>query len=133
MNYGILQEGIVVNAVLADASYAAQHGWIALPDGVGIGWSYDGLQFAPPDRSKTAVPVVVSMRQARLALLAAGHLSKVDAALAALPSPRREAAAIEWEYATDVRRHSDLVTSVGQAIGLDAAELDALFIHAATL
>lgn len=133
MVYGIIENGIVANAVLATPEYAAEHGWVELPAGAGIGWRYDGHAFSPPPLPPPAVPVIVTMRQARLALLASGHLSKVDAALAALPSPQREAAKIEWEYATDVRRHSSLVTSVGQAIGLDASALDALFIHAATL
>lgn len=133
MTYAIIENGIVANAVLAEPAYAAEQGWVKLPAGAGIGWHYDGQTFSAPPPPPPAVPAIVTMRQARLALLAAGHLSKVDAALAALPSPQREAAKIEWEYATDVRRHSGLVTSVGQAIGLDASALDALFIHAATL
>ena len=79
------------------------------------------------------VPSVVSMRQARLALLGAGLLASVDAAIDSLPSPQKEAARIEWEYATEVQRSSGLVPMTGAALGLDDAALDALFIEAAAL
>lgn len=79
------------------------------------------------------VPGVVTMRQARLALHLAGLLPKVSAALAALPEPARTEAQIEWEYATEVQRHYGLVLSLGPALGIDDATLDALFTHAATL
>lgn len=84
---------------------------------------------APPPE----VPESVSMRQARLALLGAGLLSQVDAAIASLPIPQKEAAAIEWEYAQEVQRHNGLVPAMAQALGMTEAQLDALFIQAATL
>ena len=79
------------------------------------------------------VPAVVTMRQARLALLGAGLLAGVKAAINALPSKQKEAAKIEWEYATDVQRSSGLVLMMGAALGLDDAALDALFVAAAAL
>jgi hypothetical protein len=79
------------------------------------------------------VPKSVSMRQARLALLGAGALSGVDAFINSLPSPQKEAARIEWEYAATVERGSALVTALSTALSLDAAALDALFIGAAAL
>ena len=79
------------------------------------------------------VPDSVTMRQARLALLGAGLLAGVDAAINSLPSPQKEAAKIEWEYTTDVQRSSGLVPMMGAALGLDDAALDALFIEAAAL
>lgn len=79
------------------------------------------------------VPKSVTMRQARLALLGAGLLDGVAAAIAALPSPQKEVAKIEWEYATEVQRSSGLVPMMGVALGLDDAALDALFIEAAAL
>lgn len=80
-----------------------------------------------------AVPAAVTMRQARLALLGAGLLAGVKAAINALPSKQKEAAKIEWEYATDVQRSSGLVLMLGAALRLDDAALDALFIEAAAL
>lgn len=86
------------------------------------------VAYTPP---APLVPEAVTMRQARLALFAAGHLPAVDTLIAALPSPQREAAQIEWEYAADVRRDSPLVVAIGAALGLNDAAKDALFIDAA--
>lgn len=79
---------------------------------------------------KALVPSSVTMRQARLALLGAGLLASVDAAIDSLTSPQKEAARIEWEYATEVQRSSGLVQMMGASLGLDDAALDALFIEA---
>lgn len=79
------------------------------------------------------VPQEVTMRQARLSLLAAGKLAAVIAAINALPDPPRSAALIEWEYSSTVRRDSQFIALLGPALGLDAAGLDALFIAAARL
>ncbi len=79
------------------------------------------------------VPVAVSMRQARLALLAAGLLQLVNAAIASLPGTEGEAARIEWEYATEVRRDSPLVAALAGPLNLGEAELNQLFISAAGL
>lgn len=75
------------------------------------------------------VPTLVSMRQARLALLGAGLLSSVNAAIAA----GGEADQITWEYATEVDRNSDLVVNLSQALGLSSVDLDNLFLAAAAL
>lgn len=79
------------------------------------------------------VPEAISMRQARLALLGAGKLGAVDTEIAALPSPEKEAAQIEWEYATEVRRDSALISQLGPALGLDDTAIDALFVAGAGL
>jgi hypothetical protein len=79
------------------------------------------------------VPQTVTMRQARLALLAAGKLAAVATAIAALPSPQKDAAQIEWEYASTIDRASPLISSLATALGLDDEALDALFLQAAKL
>ncbi len=75
------------------------------------------------------VPKVVSMRQARLALLAAGKLGAIDDAVQQIGG----AALIEWEYATEVRRDSPLVNQISVALEMSEEYLDALFIQAAQL
>lgn len=77
-----------------------------------------------------AVPQAVTPRQARLALFQAGLLSLVDDALAELPSPQKEAAQIEWEFASEILRSSPLIVSLGAALGLTDSEIDDLFIAA---
>lgn len=84
-------------------------------------------------RSKVTVPSIVSMRQARLALLAAGKLAGVATVIESMPSPLKEAARIEWEYAATVDRNSMLMAHLALAMGLDTASLDALFMGASTL
>lgn len=79
------------------------------------------------------VPTEVTMRQARIALHAAGKLTAVNAAINALPDPPKTAALIEWEYSSTVRRDSRFVALLRPVLGLDAAGLDALFIAAAKL
>lgn len=77
--------------------------------------------------------MVVSPRQARLALLGAGKLAAVNTALASLPSPQKEAAQIDWEYATAIERNSPLISQLGPALGMTDAQIDALFEAAAAL
>lgn len=79
------------------------------------------------------VPQEVTMRQARLALHAAGKLTSVNAAISALPDPPKTAALIEWEYSSTVRRDSQFVAMLGPVLGLDSAALDALFVAASKL
>lgn len=80
------------------------------------------------------IPLSVTMRQARLALLNTGHLAGVDAAIAAIPDDiQRQAAQIEWEYAQTVDRNAPFTQTLALALGLSDADLDALFTAAAAL
>ena len=45
MHYAIIENGLVVNTVISDTALAAN--WIA-SDTAGIGWTYDGANFAAP-------------------------------------------------------------------------------------
>ena len=134
--FAIIENGIVGNIVIADAEFAQEQGWLAAPDDVEIGWTHDGEAFAAPVVSaeeRRAAIRPVTMRQARLALLAAGVLGDVAPALAALPSPQRDAAEIEWEYASEVRRDAPLIAALGSALGLTEDQIDDLFEAAAAL
>lgn len=77
-----------------------------------------------------SIPQVVTMRQARLALLSMALLDDIPLAIAQLPSPRKEQAEIEWEYSQTVERTKPFVISIGAALNFD---LDELFTLAATL
>lgn len=135
MQYAIIENNIIVNVAEAEADYAAAQGWVPALD-ARIGDLWDGEAFVPAPPAPPATPVVppsVTMRQARLALLGAGLLASVGAAIDGLPSPQKEAARIEWEYVAEVQRSSGLVLMMGAALGLDNVALDALFIEAAAL
>lgn len=86
-----------------------------------------------PAELAARVPRSVSMRQARLALLDSGLLQLVNNAIAAMHGTEGEAARIEWEYATEVRRDSPLVGALAGPLNLTEAELNQLFISAAGL
>ena len=90
----------------------------------------DGQVVLPPPPPVTTV----TMRQARLALLRAGLLDNVDAAIAAIPDEtQRRAAQIEWEYASIVERNSALIQQLAPALGMTEAQMDELFATAAGL
>jgi len=101
----------------ADAEAVAQ--WVA--------------DYVPPPPAPKNIPPAVTMRQARLAMLAAGLLDDVATAIATLPSPQKEAAQIEWEYSQEVQRHNGVLLQLAPALGLDNAAIDALFTSAAGL
>jgi len=48
VKFAIIEDNIVKNVALADPSFAAEQGWIAVPEGenVATGWHYDGSTFA---------------------------------------------------------------------------------------
>lgn len=86
----------------------------------------EAMQYVAPP---VQVPQVITIRQAKLALLAAGLLDDVDAAVAAAD----RATQIEWEYATEVRRDWPTLTAVQAVAGLTDEQVDGLFITAAAL
>lgn len=86
-----------------------------------------------PPTPPPQTPQSVTMRQARLALHAAGLLDQVDAAIDGLTEPLRAAARIEWDYSSEVYRDKDFVQMLGASLGLDSDTIDQLFVSAATL
>ena len=89
----------------------------------------EGTEIEPYTPPPPVIPSVITMRQARLALLQAGKLKAVNAAI----SQAGEAAQIEWEFATEVHRDWPLVAALQSGLGLTDADLDALFVLGETL
>lgn len=96
------------------------------------GWSYAGGDVVAPE-VVAPVPAEVTMRQARLALLAAGKLAAVEAAIDAMAEPTRTGARIEWEYSNALQRDNALVAALGPALGLSTNDVDNLFRAAAAI
>jgi hypothetical protein len=92
-------------------------------------WTFEGGVFLPPVVPEPVIPSVVSMRQARLALLQGGLLEAVNMAV----SVGGEADRITWEYATEVRREDALVQNLAVGLGLSEVQLDQLFTLASSL
>jgi len=97
--------------------------------------AYDVVPMDEGDTPKPCVPPPpppvpsVSPRQARLALLAAGLLDQVQAAVDAAGGATK----ITWEYATEFLRTDPLIASIGEALGLTDEQIDVLFRYAAKL
>ena len=82
---------------------------------------------AENEANKPIVIPDISMRQARLALLADGLLDDIEAAITQ-PDDK-----IWWEYSTTVERQHPLVKAVLGAMGKSEIEIDNMFIQASTL
>lgn len=104
-----------------------------MPQGIVINCATGETEMVDVGVSPPPVPVEITMRQARLALLGVGLLDDVETAIAAMASPAREAAQIEWEYAATVRRSSPLIGQLAPSLGLTDSQVDALFIAGAGL
>ena len=78
---------------------------------------------------KQDVPQSVTPRQARLALLEAGFLDQVEAAVETIGGATK----ITWEYATVFLRDDPMIATLGALLNLTSAQIDALFIRAAQL
>ena len=117
---------------------AAPLHWVAAPVGTTLDChAYDqetqAVVVYDPGQEPESVPTEVTMRQARLALLGAGKLAQVEAAIASMPEPHKTAASIEWEYSNALQRSNPFVSQLGAALGLDDAAIDAMFVEAAKL
>lgn len=157
-NFAIVENGIVVNVIIADDDFAQMYS--ESPDHIGECFEYDemneddtrvarigelyinGLFVSEaqaiemaliPDTRTVTVPESITMRQCRLKLLDLKLLGLVDQAINSLPSPQKEQAQIEWEYAGEVRRDNPLIGQLMQALGMGETELDNLFIDGAKL
>lgn len=110
--------------------------WVDVASNVtadGFYWDPVALQavaIAPTPKPK---PVTVTMRQARLALYAAGYLSQIDAMIAAMPDPQKTQFSIYWNHSQTVERHNVVTVALGSALGLTETQMDNLFIAAAAL
>lgn len=138
MNYLLVKNDVAINVVVWDgvSPYDSPPDCtlVEQPAGVAIGWRLvDGTWQRPAPPPPKPV-TVVTMRQARLALLQAGLLASVDQAIADIADLAKKAAAqIEWEYAQEVKRNSPLVVQISAGLGLDDAAIDGLFQQAASL
>lgn len=70
-NYAIIENGKVVNAVVAEADYAATQGWIELPEGAGIDWDYINGQFVDNRPAPVVTPPPAPTKEELLAQLQA--------------------------------------------------------------
>ena len=81
-----------------------------------------------------SLPVAVSMRSLRLALIDAGLYQSVVAAINGIPdATERLKAQIWWTTSMTVYRNNPYVVAIGSAVGKTTDEIDQLFLSAQTL
>ena len=115
-------DGLSIPADPANTDYAQYQQWLA-----------DGNTPEPADPVAPVVPVSVTMRQARLALLQQGLLTQVNNAVATMPGAQGDAVRIEWEFSNTVERNRPFVQALAASLGLTSQQIDDLFTLAATL
>ena len=112
---------------IAPADYQAL--MAAQATGKRIDWSGAVPVAADPLPAAPSIPSSVSPAQARLALLGAGKLAQVEAIVAGADQSTK----IAWENASVIERNSPTVAALSAALGLNSAQLDALFAAAAAI
>ncbi len=112
--------------VLADADYLA---WLAQPGAIVT--RIDSLANLKAVLTAAGVPpyLPVTPLQARRALRAAGLLDAVTTAVAGADADTQDA----WNHAISISRTDPIIATLGAALGLSDAQIDALFIAAASL
>ena len=137
MKYARSENNFVVHTVGNDPAllFAPEYAELfrTCENNVQAGWLDDGTTYTEPPTPPPTIPQSVTMRQARLALMSAGKLATVNAAIAGMAGVQGDAARIEWEFSSEVKRNQPLVMSMGQALGLTSTQLDALFTQAAKI
>lgn len=78
-------------------------------------------------------PVIITMRQARMAIQRAGRLPEIIAHIEQLPETEREELKIEWEYSKEIERDSLIATTIMNALNLTEAQMDNVFKTAAMI
>lgn len=75
------------------------------------------------------VPYAISARQAKLALLEAGLLERIEEVIQTMDKETQ----ISWEYATEFSRNNPLLLALAESLKLSKEAIDNLFIKAKTL
>lgn len=130
MNLAEVIDGVVVNIIAVEPGripdWAA--GWPEAGQ-AGPGWTWDGAAFAPPAPDPEAAleaeraAMRASRFQVRAALLAAGLLAQVEAAVAAADP----FAQLAWAEAVTFSRNSPTLNALAAQLGLPPAQVDELF------
>lgn len=127
----------VVEVCDADFEVASPLFWVDCPDDLDITKVYYNIDLANFQDiikiTQITIPQIVTMRQARLALLQSGYLDIVNTAIANMTGVEGAAAKIEWEYAQTVDIKSPLVTTMTTMLSLTEEQLDDLFTLAGGL
>lgn len=132
MNYAVIDNGIVENIIVADEGFTIDGKTLVPADGAAIGDTWDGSMFIKPPAPPEVFPDL-TMRQFRLALIAAGLDEAVEAALVAMPGTAGKMARAEYEYASTVVRDNSLVSGLSGSLGLTEEQINTMWRSAVLL
>jgi hypothetical protein len=125
MRYAHIQNGQVVNVVLADIPVGAD---FVQSDTAQIGDIYSNGTFSRP-QLVLPVPAEVTPAQFRRALNQLGFRNLVENAVSQADQDTKDM----WEYSLAIHRDNELLISMANQLNIDVAALDQVFILAATL
>ena len=131
MRFAIIKEGVVVNIAVAQTALAQD--WIAAEEAA-IGDIYENGAFIQPPAVPVPAPTTCTPAQGLIALYAIKQLTEQDIldAIAQTTDPvQRYTATIGYQRAITWQRGSATMTTMAQLLGLNSADLDALFAYAA--
>lgn len=134
MRMAVVDGTTVVNIIEAEPDFTLPGKTLVDAGDAGIGWTWDGSTFSPPEPPTLAFPPLTA-RQLRLGLVASGiSLAAVEAAIDAIEDAAdRELARIEWEYASQFERDHPLIEQVGAAVGLSIQQINDAWLEAVGL
>lgn len=131
--YAIIEGGVAVNIVEADAVFAAREGWVAAPT-ARIGDAWDGSEWHSGAEPEPVVPEQISSAQGMAALIEAGLWDDVTGFVAGIEDPTERALAeVALNRTQYWSRSSPFLNTAANALGLPAEMLDALFVRGAEI
>lgn len=140
MKYALVENNVVIRLLRVEPSTVFHQPeasrYEPCPDDVMEGWVRSGgaLVAPSPVPAASSVPLSISKRQARRALHDFGMLESVESAINNIQDPDlRQRVRIDYEDAQEYERAWPTLLQLAALIGLTDAQLDELFIHAATL
>ncbi len=136
--YARIQDGLVVELLETDNDIAKMFHpdliWVECGAGTQQGWIYDGADFRRPVtvEPELQIPQAVTRRQGRLALIDAGKLTAVEAAIDAIEDPV-EKLKTQVEYEADTWELGNaFLQALWAQLGGTQTQLESLFTLAST-
>lgn len=82
---------------------------------------------------RNRLPSVVSPLQFRYALIKLGLFENIQTAINSLNEPAKTIAMMEWEYAVEIDKNSNVIQLLATQMGLTSDELDNIFVVASEM
>ena len=130
--YAHIVNGTVQNVIIANPDFSYGDGSLLVQtDTAQVGDTYANGVFtsSAPSAPVVVVPSSVALWQAKAALQAAGLLTTANTAVAAQGSPVTDF----WASASNIDRTSPTLAGIATLLNLTPAQVDALFVQAASI